>query len=35
MKLRHKRKQFWWTWRYTYGFDWGVARILHQLKDKT
>jgi hypothetical protein len=36
MKLRLKRKQFWWTWRYTpYGFEWGIGRILHQLRDKT
>jgi hypothetical protein len=36
MKLRHKRKQFWWTWRYAhYDFEWGVGRILHQLKDRT
>ncbi len=43
MKLRYKRKQFWWTWHeddkhlksLTYGlFDWGVGRIKHQLKDK-
>lgn len=39
MKLRYRRKQFWWTWHWRathpysriYGlFDWGVARIKHQ-----
>ena len=47
MKLRHKRKQFWWTWRcvsidypISFGiiqtrqhFRWGVARIVHQIKE--
>jgi len=46
MKLRHRRKQFWWTWHHCtqlhpyysklYGmFDWGVGRINHQHKDVT
>lgn len=39
MKLRYRRKQFWWTWHHdlrhkfskTYGYiDWGMARIKHQ-----
>jgi hypothetical protein len=49
MKLRHRRKQFWWTWKTVqqdhpvpFGYvwittycKWGVARIKHQIKDKT
>ena len=44
MKMRQKRKQFWWAWHYctqTYPYysrryghwDMGIARIKHQLKD--
>ena len=39
MKMRQRRKQFWWTWRSeqtfnrTYGwFNWGVGRVKHQIK---
>lgn len=42
MKMRKRRKQFWWTWHvdskhiksHLYGmFDWGVGRVNHQVKD--
>ena len=41
MKMRHRRKQFWWTWHFTnttyssmYGwFDWGIGRIKQQHPD--
>ena len=41
MKLRYRRKQFWWHWHQgAYDrvfmdalFRWGIARIKHQQKD--
>lgn len=46
MKLRQRRKQFWWTWHHCtqlypyysklYGmFDWGVGKCVHQIKDRS
>lgn len=36
MKMRHRRKQFWWTWHQgNSGFVWGVARIKHQQIGRT
>jgi len=40
MKLRAKRKRYWWTWHTTefirnYPYNgWGMARIKHQGKSK-
>jgi hypothetical protein len=39
MKMRKRRKQFWWTWHLAYDtyfhddlYRWGMARIKHQGK---
>ena len=36
MTMRHRKKQFWWTWHGTehhHLFDWGIGRIKHQHTD--
>ena len=47
MKMRQRRKQFWWTWKAVqedhpvpFGYilvttynKWGLARIVHQIKE--
>lgn len=39
MKMRERRKQFWWGWHLAYDnyfhddlYCWGMARIKHQLR---